>query len=95
MWVSEQWGVFTEQTEKSSQAPPSHAPPQEGLVCKQHRTLPDGAAQALPGPPAGLGLGERVRMQGGYGAVCTPAPPGEAHGWGVPGLISQFAPFLW
>ena len=50
-----------------------------------------GAAQALPGRPAGLGLAERVQMQGGHGAVCTPAPPGEAHGWGVPGLISQFA----
>ena len=49
------------------------------------------AAQALPGRPAGLGLAERVQMQGGHGAVCTPAPPGEAHGWGVPGLISQFA----
>ena len=56
-------------------------------VCVRAR----GAAQALPGRPAGLGLAERVQMQGGHGAVCTPAPPGEAHGWGVPGLISQFA----
>ena len=50
MWVSEQWGVFTEQTEKSSQAPPSHAPPQEGLVCRQHHALP--ASEPVP-PPAG------------------------------------------
>lgn len=46
-------GVFTEQTEKSSQAPPSHAPPQEGLVCKQHRTLP--ASEPAPPTPAQLG----------------------------------------
>ena len=53
MWVSEQWGVFTEQTEKSSQAPPSHAPPQEGLVCRQHHALP--ASEPVPPTPAQLG----------------------------------------
>lgn len=53
MWVSEQQGVFTEQTEKSSQAPPSHAPPQEGLVCRQHHALP--VSEPAPPTPAQLG----------------------------------------
>ena len=68
MWVSEQQGVFTEQTEKSSQAPPSHAPPQEGLVCGV--SGPVCIVLRFKGPSGGAPLGRDFLGSGPQNRTC-------------------------